>query len=107
MTWRATIRRECLDDGGLMEKIRVGNLDEEAYQRLLDAIEEGTREVANAKTVDRMTVACLFEVPYEIENVRHAYESDGAADVVDRMAMKLRMAIHEFLWAGLDSEYKV
>lgn len=107
MGWANTIRQECLADTGLLGRIRLGQLDEDAHKRLLAAIREGTAAMEGQAVVDRLVVACLFEVPYEIENTREHYERNGArGDLVMSMAEELRLAIHEFMWVGLDDQYK-
>ena len=108
MGWKEVVREECLADEGLLAKIRTGRIDEAACRRLLDALREGTEEVESKQEIDRMTVACLFGVPYEIENTAEhfAKQRPGGGKLVTDMAESLRLAIHEFLWAGLDDQYK-
>ena len=113
MSWKKTIYTETMKKDGYLYQLGSDKLDESAYQRLINAIKEGTRELNSEKNItfdekDRLIVACLFEVPFMVENnVDHyASISDSAATRVDSMSQELREVIHEFVWVGLEKFYQ-
>ncbi len=98
---------ECLKPGGFAFLIRENRIDEQAFSRLLEAIGDISREVASEELIDRLVVACLFELPWEIENTIDHYskQSPELGVTVSKMAEELRSAIGELLWIGLESHY--
>ena len=101
------IVEECLEQGGFAFSIRENRVDEEGFSRLLEAVREISRTVAAKDLIDRLVAACLFELPWEIENTVEHYskQSPELGLTVSRMADRLRAAIHEMLWGGLESHY--
>lgn len=99
-----TILQEAVRDGGFMAKIREGKVDKDAFARLLDAIEAIRIANSGKSELDRAIVAALFEVPWEIENCVAHYQAidPEIGRQVSHMADKLRSAIHELVWDGLD-----
>lgn len=93
--------------GGFAFSIRENQIDELGYSRLLDAIGEISQEVASEELIDRLVVACLFELPWEIENTVDHYSKQSLelGVTVSKMAEELRSAINELLWSGLESHY--
>ena len=68
---------------------------------MLKAIEAYKEYVSGEQYIEREIIACLFEMPWEIENTRHHYmerEGKEKALLVDNIADKLRMAISDLVW---------
>ena len=105
---RRIVVEECLKPGGFAFAIRENRVDRQAFSRLLSAIGEIAKEVASYDVIDRLVVACLFELPWEVENtVDHfSRQSPELGATVSKMAQELRNAIGELLWTGLESHYK-
>lgn len=99
---------ECLKPRGFAFAIRENRVDQQAFSRLLKAIGEISREVASEDLIDRLVVACLFELPWEVENTVDHYskQSPELGATVSKMAEELRSAIGELLWTGLESHYE-
>lgn len=99
---------ECMKPGGFAISIRENQVDEEGFRRLLEAIGVVAREVRSEQMVDRLTIGCLFELPWEIENTIKHYNGQSVelGSKVSSMADQLREALHELLWDGLDAPYE-
>jgi hypothetical protein len=104
---KRTIVEECLRAGGFASAIRENRVDKRGFSRLLEAIGEISREVASEDLIDRLVIACLFELPWEIENTVDHYskQSFELGVTVSKMAEELRGAINELLWSGLEAHY--
>lgn len=104
---KSIIVKECLKPGGFAFSIRENQVDEQGFARLLEAVGEISREIAPEDRMDRLVIACLFELPWEIENTIDHYsrQSLELGVTVSQMAEELRGAIHELLWSGLESHY--
>ena len=78
------------------------------FQRLLGAINELASLASPAETVDKLIVACLFEVPWELENTEPHYSSVDKLQghEIRQMADELRHAIHVWLWTDLEEHYE-
>jgi hypothetical protein len=98
---------ECLKPGGFAFSLRENRVDEQGFSRLLEAVGEISREVASEDRIDRLVIACLFELPWEIENTVDHYSKQSLElrVTVSKMAEKLRGAINELLWSGFESHY--
>lgn len=105
---RETILHECLDSRGFAALIRENKVDVEGFNRLLEAVTTIAASAGATSTIDRLTVACLFELPWEIENTVDHYrqQSVDLGKTVARMGEQLRGAIEELLWTGLEEYYK-
>lgn len=105
---KETIFAECMKPGGFAEAIRENKVDEEGFRRLVDAVKMLASTVENDDSIDRLTVASLFELPWEIENTVEHYssQSNELGSRVSKMADELREAINELLWGGLESHYE-
>jgi hypothetical protein len=99
-----TIIQECLRNDGFAIKIRENCVDYEGFARLLAAVQALTVKFESRSEIDRIVVACLFELPWEIENTiaHYTHQSAELGATVSRMADSLREAIHALLWAGLN-----
>ena len=88
--------------------IRENRVDEEGFARLLEAVLEFARATRAEGSIDKLTIACLFELPWEIENTVNHYlkRSPALGATVSKMADTLRESIHDLLWGGLESQYK-
>lgn len=98
---------ECLKPGGFAIAIRENRVDEDAFARLIKAVHEFGRATSGEHSIDRLTIACLFELPWEIENTVDHYSkySPELGSTVSKMADKLRASINDLLWSGLESHY--
>ena len=105
---KSRIVEECLNPKGFASRIRENQVDEEAFARLLEAVDEFGRVARSQNLIDRLTIACLFELPWEIENTVDHYSkrSPRLGAIVSRMADELRDEIHEFLWTGFEAYYE-
>lgn len=101
------IVEECLKPNGFAFSIRENRVDELGFSRLLEAIFEISQSLNSEDRIDRLVVACLFELPWEIENTVDHYskQSQELGGRVSKMAEKLREAINDLLWIGLESHY--
>jgi hypothetical protein len=104
---KRTIVKECLKPGGFAFAIRENRVDEKGFSRLIEAIGEISRAFVSEELIDRLVIACLFELPWEIENTFDHYsrQSPELGVTVSTMAQELRDAINEMLWNGLESHY--
>lgn len=111
-----TAEKECLDiiytetmkPGGFLWKLRENEIDWDGAERLLQAIRRLPPVWRERADCDRLAVACLFEVPWEIENtVEHFSERDEAIGRrLSTLAEDLRSAILDLLWSGLEAAYE-
>ena len=101
---RDAIVSETVRDGGFLDVLRLGRIDEARFQSLLAAIEDARGASRGMPAVDRCVVAALFEVAWEIENSAEWYRERSADEGrrVSRMADAVRESVHAFLWEGLD-----
>jgi hypothetical protein len=101
------IVEECLKPGGFAFLIRENRVNEQGFSRLLEAIGEISRIVNSEDQIDRLVVACLFELPWEIENTADHYskQSQELGIRISKMAEMLREVIYDLLWIGLESHY--
>src|SRR4051812_42795253 len=99
---------ECMRPGGFAFSIRENRVDEAAFGRLIDAVDAIAAHVSNEDSIDRLVVACLFELPWEIENTvdHYAEQSPKLGAIVSRMADRLRESINDLLWGGMESHYE-
>jgi hypothetical protein len=98
------IYEEWVSDDGFLRSLRTGKIDESRFDALIAAIKELERLTCEpTRTIDRLVVTCLFEVPYEVENTSRHYEKVGrdAASRVDMMAQLLRNEINQMLGKGV------
>jgi hypothetical protein len=104
---KSIIVEECLKPDGFAFSICENRVDEQGFSRLLDAIGEISRSVNSEDRIDRLVVACLFELPWEIENTvnRYSKQSQELGVKVSQMAETLRKVINDLLWIGLESHY--
>ena len=105
---RSVIHSECMTSSGFAFQIRGGNVDSERFNQLVLAIDTLTPLIAGHSVVDRVTVGCLFELPWELENcVQHySQKSPALGKQVSEMADRLRAAINDLLWTGLEKYYQ-
>jgi hypothetical protein len=94
--------------GGFAFSLRENRIDEAAFGRLIDAVNAIAAEVRHRDSIDRPTVACLFELPWEMENTvdHYAKQSPELGALVSRLAVRLRESINDLLWGGLESHYE-
>ncbi len=99
---------EAVRDGGFMAKLRENEVDEDGFERLAAAIRQSASELEGAEKIDRLLVACLYELPVEIENTVEHYtrKSPDVGRRVNRMAETLRELIQDLLWQGLEEYYQ-
>ena len=104
---KRVIVEECLKPGGFAFSIRENRVDVQGFSRLLEAVREISRDVASEDVSDRIVIACLFELPWGIENTVDHYSKQSLelGVTASKMAEELRDAIHELLWSGLESYY--
>jgi len=102
------IYEECMLPNGFTFLIRENIVDKLKFNALIESIEELTKLEKTNKQIDKLTVACLFELPWEIENTVEHYkkQDEKLGQEVSLMADKLRTAINEFLWTGLEEYYE-
>ncbi len=93
---------------GFLWGIRENRVDRQQFQQLLHAITQLRKFNAEEKRVDKLTIACLFEMPWEIENTvpHYARTSETLGQEISHMADELRTCIHDFLWDGLEEHYR-
>lgn len=86
--------------------IRENHVDKLKFDRLYKSVEALTDVFREQDHTDRLLVACLFEVPWEIENVIDHYrqQDESLAREISKMADKIRAAINDLLWTGLDQD---
>ena len=103
-----TIYQQTMGPGGFLSKLRENDLDEEDYKCLLDAVNSLSTYYLDSSVIDKLVVACLYEVPWEVENcIDHYSAKDSKLGLrVSRMSENLREAINKLLWAGLEDYYK-
>lgn len=102
------VYQECMSPIGFATALREGRIDNDGYSRLLASIRTMTGHIEHDRQINRLCIACLFELPWEIENcVDHFRNQDeNSGIIVSRMAENLREAINELLWIGLEEHYK-
>jgi hypothetical protein len=105
---RQVVLAECMRPGGFAFSLRENRVDEAGFRRLIEAIDAIALEVSDKESIDRLIVACLFELPWEIENTVDHYrkQSPELGATVSRMAESLRQSINTLLWQGLESYYE-
>ena len=103
----SAIYAETMADGGFLSKLREGEVDETGFENLVAAIRSLAKLVSASNRINRLAVACLFEVPWEVENTVPHFKSSspGIAGRVNQISEELREEINELLWTGLESEY--
>lgn len=106
--YRDIIFQECMKTGGFASLIRENEINELGFAKLINAIQELTKLTCNEKYLDKLTVASLYELPWEIENTIEHYTNQNKelGIKVSKMADELREAINEFLWSGLEDSYE-
>jgi hypothetical protein len=99
---------ECMHPKGFAHSIRENYVDNDGFKRLVDAVRQLTIDSTGQSKLDRLMVASLFELPWEIENtVGHYRRADpNLGKLVSGMADELRGVIHELLWFGLEEFYQ-
>jgi hypothetical protein len=108
MTWQTDVYAQTMKPDGFLECLRLGRIDDAGFNTLLAAVRAGARQWTDNLQVERFVVACLFEVPFEVENAapRFAECSETQGRRVTQMAEALRTAIHDLLWQGLEAYYQ-
>jgi len=106
--YKQTIYSECMMPHGFAAQIRENTVDIIAFRRLIDAVHNYGKEISDDISIDRLTIACLFELPWEIENTVPHYtkQSKALGKDVSKMADELRENINELLWTGLETHYQ-
>jgi len=104
---KQTIFIECMNPEGFAARIRENTVDESAFKRLIDAIRNYGKEISQHSSIDRLTIGCLFELPWEVENTvpHYSNQSQDLGNKVSKMADELRENINELLWIGLERHY--
>jgi hypothetical protein len=99
---------ECMRPGGFAFSLRENRIDHAAFDRMIDAVNAIAIKVSHRDSIDRLTVACLFELPWEMENTvdHYAKHSPELGALVSRLADRLRESINDLLWGGLESHYE-
>lgn len=102
------ILEEAVGERGFMAKLRENQVDEQAFARLETAIQQSQSDVGQSEQMSRLLAACLFELPYEIENTVEHYsaQSSELGRRVNKMSESLRAEIQELLWQGLEQYYQ-
>jgi len=102
------IIQETIKESGFMFEIRKNNVDKKKFKALCNAIDEMKVYYANKNIIDKRLVACLFEVPWQIENVVEHYseKSELLGNELSNMADEVRGKIDDLLWEGLEDAYK-
>ena len=99
---------QTMNKSGLLSKLRENQVDEQGYTDLITALKTLSGYYKNGEDIDRLVAACLFEVPWEIENCVPHYSSQSVklGEIVSNMSEELIEIIHEMLWQGMDAYYK-
>ena len=94
-------------EGGFLRKLHRNEVDEVAFDELLNALKAARAASTGQLTVDRLLAACLFELPWEVENTVDHYKkkSEELGKTVSKMADTLRDGINEFLAEGLEHHF--
>ncbi|MFL6207436.1 MAG: hypothetical protein ACJ74W_01225 [Pyrinomonadaceae bacterium] len=102
------IYEETMLPDGFLTGIRENRVDEQKFERLCNAIEHLKLLTKGSASCDKLIAACLFEVPWELENTIPHYRNrdEVLARKVSAMADTLRGLIHELLWIGLEDFYE-
>ncbi|WP_027709808.1 hypothetical protein [Zooshikella ganghwensis] len=102
------IYKQTMTPQGFLSKLRENSLDESGYKQLLDAIKSLIPFYIKENKMDKLLVACLYEVPWEVENcINHYSQQDKKlGDMVSNMSENLRSAINDLLWSGLEKYYE-
>lgn len=102
------IYQECMSQNGFATLIRENKVDKARFNRLVNSIVKLTELTKEEEQLNKLTVACLFELPFEVENTINHYNTQDEllGKEVSTMAEKLREIINDFLWAGLGSYYE-
>ena len=108
-------RAECVDiiyaetmrKDGFMWKSREGEIREEQFTKLIEAIKNLNIITKNEKKLDKLSVACLFSAPYELENTVDHYKKYDVklGKKVSQMSEELNEVIQDYLWDGLEEYY--
>ena len=103
-----TVFKQTMGENGFVSKLRENVVDEDGYKSLLDAVHSLIPIYENVETIDKLLVACLYEVPWEIENCVDHYSSKDTklGKRVSQMGENLRGAINKLLWNGLEKYYE-
>ncbi len=104
-----TIHQETMVAGGFVQKLESGTIDPAAFQRLMAALDNYRRAVHGSDKVSRLIAACLFDLPWELENQsEHFFRRYGKepARQLSSMAEQLRSKLIDVLWEGLESYYE-
>ena len=97
-----------MSSAGFMSGLRENRIDDDGYKRLCEALDVATELIKDDKQISRLLVACIFEVPWEIENTVDHYRNkdEDLGKMVSSMADTLRQKISELLWVGLEEYYE-
>jgi hypothetical protein len=103
-TYEETIWREAMSKQGCMWALRENRVDSDGFNRLIAAVDAARAALRRASALDRKMVACLFEIPWEMENtVPHYRARDEQLGLyVSQLADRVREAIHPLLWDGIE-----
>ena len=102
------IYQETMSPDGFLFGTRENKVDVEKFEKLKNAISQLTVLTKDNKELSKLVVACLFGVPWELENTVPHYKAQNAdlAKKVSSMAEELNNLIQDLLWSGLEEYYK-
>lgn len=102
------VYRQTMSKEGFMWGVRENRVDEKKYQLLRTAISELASQSRHCNELNKLLCACLFEVPWELENTVDHYMANDATlgRKVSGFAEELRDEIQKLLWGGLEEKYE-
>lgn len=104
----SVIYNETMKENGFLFKLREDEVDKESFRKLFDAVNALALETESHEIISKLAVACLFEVPWEMENTVEHYseKNEQLGREVSMMAEELREAVEGLLWGGLEKYYE-
>ncbi len=93
---------------GFLNRARENSIDLDKYNLLKGAIDKYAAAVSSLTQVDRLIVACLYNLCFELENTIPHYERYcfETSQNVKRMVEELGVSIDNLFWGGLESYYE-
>ncbi len=97
-----------MSSSGFLSGTRENKVDSDKFERLSFAVKRLCELTKADRQISKLAVACLNEVPWQMENTIPHYKSvnPNAAKEINKMAERLREEIQDLLWSGLEEYYK-